>query len=169
VTSATENNGNPRRHRIIETGGLQREQQFSFDAANLLMGMTEGGGTGSLLNQSFHFDAHGNRWVTSPNSTISGPASTPQASGAFDPATNRFSTAVMQEQFDAAGHTTVTELGAIASECVHLGSYIWGLHLGSVTSGTGRARARRFGREYLIIRELLLVWRIQRRRSGILR
>ncbi|MBM3788376.1 MAG: hypothetical protein FJW30_28910, partial [Acidobacteria bacterium] len=116
VAAATENNGNPRKHRIIETGGLQREQQFNFDAANRLTGMTEGGGTGSLLNQSFHFDTFGNRWVTSPNSTISGPAYTPQAAGAFDPATNRFSAAVMQEQFDAAGHSTVTELGAIASE-----------------------------------------------------
>ena len=56
VTAATENNGNPRKHRIVEPG-VTREQQFNFDAANRLTQMWEDAGNLAFLNQSFGFDA----------------------------------------------------------------------------------------------------------------
>ncbi len=108
VTAATENNGNPRKHRIVEPG-VTREQQFNFDAANRLTQMWEDAGNLAFLNQSFGFDAYGNRWVTG---TIAAPSYTPQAAGAFDAATNRFAAAVMLNSFDAAGHTIVTDENA---------------------------------------------------------
>jgi RHS repeat-associated protein len=70
-----------------------------------------GAGNGELLNQSFGFDAFGKRWVTSANGSIAAPSYTPQAETAFDTATNRFKTAAMLNSFDAAGQTTLTDLG----------------------------------------------------------